>query len=423
MKIPNLLLILAAIIAPGDATVTDTSEKKCNVELIQNYGLHGLNVAERVSLKMCPDVQHSCCQESDQMEIYFNWIGSHKKKLVTAHYKDVADLYVNFFDELKEVHSFSEKIMRMLEQKPVANCKIIAQVLKKFSIRELEQKIRENFRQMEQFFMESYQGFYCSICNYDNHQFINKEKATVTMSSKFCRDIVESTLPTLLFFYDDLTLYLNTVTRFLESCNYQGKYKTIEELPEKHKLSPNPDFVKSLNECADNRNKDSWLHFCAPICENFSLAKLNQFFEPRRKEITKYIKYIKSTLQKHRSMDSQAAKAKNTRILEGKKEGQKNEDTDEKEKQKKTYVKPKGPAVHTALDEKKIDMEKYKLVFEDEGISLLDEGKNSLINHQIYTEVKAVVEKDTSNLKILQRGLRLIEGGKAALKGFLSYFL
>ena len=421
MKQSAIIFLAFAFFSPALATVTETqastanTTRTCNIDILRNYGLHGLEVAEELPLVMCPDIVHSCCQESDQLEFYFNWIGGDKKSMIREHYKDFEDSYANFLDEIGEVHNFVERTIRVTEDLKTSNCKFAAQLLNKFRIKELSTDIKRNFRKMEQLFVETYQGFYCSMCNHDNHKYINKEAKTLTFSTKFCRDIVESTLPTLIFFYDDIILYLNFATRFLESCNYKAVYKSIEDVPDKLKFKPDEKLSKTLNDCAENRNKQSWLNSCAPICENFSIARLNEFFEPRRKEIENYIEYIKKVMQKHKSMDGkEEKKSTSSRILEEKpKDGAKPAEP--------TKPKITGPAVYLPIDSKDNDLEVYKILFEDTGISLHDEGRNSLINHQTYVEVKGKVEAAASEVNGEQRGLRLIRNSKSFFRRLFSF--
>jgi len=77
---------------------------------------------------------------------------------------------------------------------------------------------------MEEFFYSSFKGFYCSLCDYENHQFIDTHKSTITFSEKFCRDIVEHTLPTLMFFNVHLHKFNNMVSKFMLSCDIKGNY-------------------------------------------------------------------------------------------------------------------------------------------------------------------------------------------------------
>ena len=47
----------------------------------------------------------------------------------------------------------------------MSNCKVLAERVSNFQIPELEKIIRINLKKMEDFFYDSYKGFYCAICN------------------------------------------------------------------------------------------------------------------------------------------------------------------------------------------------------------------------------------------------------------------
>lgn len=77
---------------------------------------------------------------------------------------------------------------------------------------------------MEDFFYNTYKGFYCTLCDYESHKFIDTENSKVTFSEKFCRDIIEHSLPTLMFFHVHLHKYANLVSKFMLSCDIKGDY-------------------------------------------------------------------------------------------------------------------------------------------------------------------------------------------------------
>lgn len=54
----------------------------------------------------------------------------------------------------------------------------------------------------------------------------------ITFSTKFCRDIVENSLPSLLLFHVDIVKLLNLTTRMLEFCDYRGLYDSEKKFPE-----------------------------------------------------------------------------------------------------------------------------------------------------------------------------------------------
>ena len=77
--------------------------------------------------------------------------------------------------ELKYVYEFAQSIMKKLKYKKIANCKELSKRILKFEINDLEEKIEDNLKTMEDFLFHSYKGFYCTICNYQNHKFFNIE--------------------------------------------------------------------------------------------------------------------------------------------------------------------------------------------------------------------------------------------------------
>lgn len=418
MKIPILFILISTLVMPALSDVVDTSVRTCNSELLQNYGLHGLEKAEEIPLKMCPDVQYSCCQESDQMEIFFNWLGDKKKTFISDYYKQLSNVYFSLFDELTEVHNFADKISRILKDKSVSNCKFQAELLKKFSIKELGVQMNINMQKMESFFVESYQGFYCSICNQDNHQYINKEKKKITYSVNFCRDIVEQTISPLVFLYDDVVRYLNFVTRFLQTCNYAGKYKPIDDIPENLRLKEENIIGNSIKECVVNRNKKSWYFHCIPVCKNFSIARFNQYFEPRRKDIENYVKYISKTLQDNQSMEGAEKKASSARILAA---AAATTAGAPGAPAVPGVVKATGSIVYGVNDPKKINLDDFEADFAGEGLYPLAEGRNSLINYDVYIQVKTKLEIETSNEHGVSRTLKLVQAGKSMFRKLFGF--
>ena len=61
------------------------------------------------------------------------------------------------------------KTIQVLEYKKIANCKVMAQRILNFDIKGVKDALIENTKKMTDFLYDSYKGFYCSICNYENH--------------------------------------------------------------------------------------------------------------------------------------------------------------------------------------------------------------------------------------------------------------
>lgn len=61
----------------------------------------------------------------------------------------------------------------------------------------------------EKFFTKVYDGFYCSLCNAEVHPFIDIESKGLFFSEKFCRDIIENNLPTMLYMHRNFIKLIN----------------------------------------------------------------------------------------------------------------------------------------------------------------------------------------------------------------------
>jgi hypothetical protein len=50
------------------------AELTCNKQILETYGMVGLDEPRPMALDMCESVKHSCCHATDQLKIYENWM-------------------------------------------------------------------------------------------------------------------------------------------------------------------------------------------------------------------------------------------------------------------------------------------------------------------------------------------------------------
>merc|ERR1711976_72692 len=254
----------------------------------------GSERAYPIVLEMCPSVRQSCCSKRDQLDIYANWIHSKEGINVKHHFFETTTTYIKLLDNFKNVKNLALKIKNKLieKKKDIANCKVLAERILVFEIDKLISKIKQNLRKMEDFFYDTYKGFYCGVCNYENHKFVEEDKLTITYSEKFCRDIIENTLASLLFLHVHLNKYANLVSKFLLSCDYKGDYQIDVSIPKKYLFISDELNEKNLIGCRNERNNKSWFVYCRPICEKFKFATYSDFFEPEIKKIKLYTEFL-----------------------------------------------------------------------------------------------------------------------------------
>lgn len=166
----------------------------------------------------------------------------------------MTNVYRNFLEEMRTVYKYAQDIKKKLKYKKISNCKELSKRVLSFQIMMIEEKVLENVKKLEDFMYDSYKGFYCTICNFDNHKFFNSEKQEIIYSEKFCRDLVENTLPSLIFFHVDIVKYLNLVSKFLLSCDHKGDYMADVPIPAELLFLPDEKIEQNLKDCKLERN-------------------------------------------------------------------------------------------------------------------------------------------------------------------------
>lgn len=361
----------------------------CNAELIESYGMIALQTPEQMTLEMCPTVSVSCCQKHTQLSMYANWIHNNEKKKVDVRYKNLGVVYNNLLLTLAKINHIAEDVKKAMILKKVANCKILADRVTNFEIEKISRKIVENLDKYEEFFIESYGGFYCSICDNENQPFFDVKRKEVHFSEKFCRDIVENTLPTLLFFHVSVVKYFNLVSKFITSCNSRGDYKTDAEVKKEYLFATSPKIKHELTECRNYRNHKSWFVYCKDICTNFKIAEFNDFFEPHIDQIEDYTHFLEHEIEEFKS-EALLAPMSSGGAHPAKAQGKSAHLKKKKVRLLEEHHDNKDAIFFSGLNSK-IKLDSYDSRFEENGISLFDEGRNSLINSEMYNQIKTMI--------------------------------
>lgn len=383
MRVPLVLLALAAVARSQNNNV-------CFRDLLQSYSLNGYDAPVTQVLSMCPSISKSCCQPIDQEVIYSNWIHGQEEATVNDRYNNNAKVYETLIDRLIQVQDFA-RVVRKSIVKRVANCKLLSERILNFEVREIQTQIRKNLETMREFFKDTYKGFYCAICNFDNHKHFDQTNKVVVFSEKFCRDIVENSLGPLLVFHVDMMKYLNLVTKFVTSCDHRGEYNLDAAFPKNFTFFEVTENREMLEACRANRNKRDWFSYCKDVCMNFHVYSFASFFEPNVNEIRGYNDFLKDQLQimSNQQLASallgpkEAAPGKSRVLAEAPATGSK----------AAIYKRGLGP---------KVDLSMWTVDFRIGGISLHDEGLNSLITTTMYNQVKTVLQLARENSNVNQ---------------------
>ena len=408
-----LLLTLTATVFAG--AHQDKYKDKCNFNLVRAYGMIGRKTPYTARMEMCPGIRSSCCLKRDQIMMYNNWVHLKEGEFIKMRYNHNERYYVKLLHTLEKADKVIEDIKKKLEHKKISNCKELAKRIGNYEIPQLIPQIKKNLRIMRDFMVTSFSGFYCSICDHKNHPYIDTSKRTVTYCDGFCRTLVETSLPNMLFWHVDIVKYINMVTKFMVACDFKGDYESEAMIPKKYIFFQFQEDADKLTDCRDYRNKPEWMAYCAPVCQHFSMTNLDLFFEPNLQKIKKYIPWLEGKVEfkksehimhpmfkdDHKGKKSYAEGKQNvknnSRILTTKKEDGKKNEKDRKLKDKKKspgHIPDPDPMDIMVFKSKmtsKVDLTGYTINFGEDGVCQYEVGANSVITDDMYNEVNTIL--------------------------------
>ena len=387
--------ILALFIAFQSITSQKDIPKTCYRDLVASYSMEGTDYPITTNIMMCPSIKKSCCLPKDQETMYINWVTGGEEQRVMSRYEGNIRVYEQLLTNLIELQKFA-KTARMNIVKTVANCKLLADRVLNFELDKIKEQVVQNLMQMKSFFIETYKGFYCSICNYENHRFFDPVKKTINFSEKFCRDIIKQNLGSLLLFHVDIVKMLNLSTKFATSCDFRGEYNLEATYPKEFIFVQPKDIVQSLRGCREHRNKKDWFSYCSDICQKFTIAEFSEYFEPNIEQISRFNDFIQDKLRQLNDQKTRSAVmgATSNRDRGGNRRRLLSDSGEDQSNTKSLTI--YGPGLKQSWDLKSAV---YKHVFTtDGGISSYDEGRNSLITENIRNVVKTEldIERDGS---------------------------
>lgn len=412
-----LLLGLLGVLNAHDVLGPKTAVfvKKCNLQLVKGYGFRGEKKPIPRTLPMCPKIKKSCCKVADQLTIYANWIHSKEKLSVQSRFGILTKVFDKLICLVEKVAKLAKKIVKKLEGKLLSNCKLLAKKILLFEIEATKTEIVRSFRKMEKFFVRSYGGFYCAICDHKNHLLFDMDDSAVFYSINFCRETVEHALIPVLYMNIHFKHMMTVVTRFVTSCDFKGTFTRDVPIKPIHVFPVNEKIAKSLLECRNNRNKPAWFVECEPLCREVKLTKFSQILAPTVGRMVKYNKFLDGELKRinNEARLKVISGAGGTKKLKKKKKKKatkrlrmlsSNPGNKKKTKKKKGKRKPEKPIFFTSKGG--VITSKTKIDFIKGGLNLADTGKCSVINKAIFNQIKmSIGMKRLGKVKAMAYGL------------------
>lgn len=350
---------------PYFKSVYSESSPKCLSSLMQSYGLSGMPTSIPLANALCPQILNSCCSRDDFMEAYQGWSNDGPKTEVKNKLEFYINSYLEFLNSMQKAADTATMIGS--EIMGTNNCKVLANSISQFDVMNTNGQLSGIVRRTFKYFEKNFESFYCAICDGDNHVHFDLAHQKINYSYKHCRNIVENTLPFLLYLHIYYTRLSNVIVDFTSNCDADGVFKKIQIDESLFRLQIDDEIKKELLDCKRKRNTKNWFKACVPICERYSISRLDHFFLPNLKKmgaisslVTGNLKIIRNDyLKKIADRDIEVDKTENARILT---ENYYEKNKNEKSQRKLQQSFPTSPNNYMILRNIKLEEHDYSMI-------------------------------------------------------------
>jgi hypothetical protein len=339
----------------------------------------------------------------------------------------------------------AHKIFAEQKDHSPSNCGIIAERFLSFKPDEIVPMIKQSMDELHLFFLESYKGIYCSVCDAKNQPMFDEESKSVVLSEKFCRELTGKSLHYLLYFHVHFKRLLALAEAMVTYCDDKGEYLENESIPGAVHLLIKEEYKSSLNNCKNYRNDPTWFEHCANICEEFHITRYGEFFQPDIKKYHMATLYLRSkldvmenpenTAEEERMLYELTRKKKHkSRLLDDQQQFE--EELEELDETKEDSDEPPKELTIPDLEKKfddltiipkneeaEIRLDKLKVMYEQPGIELFDSGVGTILTEDAYQLVLEEIKNRDKMAKTVDEEEESVNRVSLSFCFFILFFL
>lgn len=303
MSISKILLIMVL----SSTIKTETETLYCKKEILESYSLNSYLNFRTLEMYICPSLAESCCSPYDQFYMYNHW-----QKIIEP---KIDQNYIKIENRLKDLKilykkSFNVDIAKLIDDLAISQIKKdglqkFFDDLKGLELEDSFDDLIELGKSSMKYMKNIRESFYCYICDFENHKFIDIENEIITMSLDSCGQMAFETLnysylginvvaKSLMDYSQFISNFISDVEKPLRIKNYAKYYKDITKCSDVVRLNLT-EFKKCKDYCSN-------FHFNSntPVFEGFTT-----FYEALIKQATAFLE-----------VNLEKSEAKKVRILQ-----------------------------------------------------------------------------------------------------------
>ena len=266
------------------------NKRTCKTEILRSFELHS-RITPNYNNSLCGNIEKNCCTKHDQMKMHKVWNDDVVHSL-QGYYSDSVTKFENYvggFVNRKDDLLLKEIITAFKKSKPEPTKQVIEHLEKiekeinskpqKYYIdisRPIPDELKKQYKQTTHI----RKSLYCSLCNWDNHEYINNEIMTITYKDKFCKTLIAKNIDLWSDKYVEiynLALLMDEFVYIISNLRLIPNQSDRELL---HKLKI------STKACAENQADKTHCHI---LCEEYNVNRKSYLFDGEQKLIDDFL--------------------------------------------------------------------------------------------------------------------------------------
>ena len=254
----------------------------CNIDILTYYGLQGVSSPTEYSSQIsdigsnyCPEITSSCCSLEDWDNTVLLW------QTVSANIILVLKQYFTLLQNISIIQQSVLPILADLQATPLKVCRQIDETFFKTPIK--FDQVHFIIKAAFEGFSLLQRGFYCTICDSDNHSYFSSgnpyQRLMIGVDRNFCPviiDLMRDFLNYKLFYFDPMIINMNSIidcSDAIERSYFDNSYRVRY-----------PEIVNCLTNNID----------CDSLCNEFRFGSTSNLWIGKLSEYKNtYYKFIK----------------------------------------------------------------------------------------------------------------------------------
>lgn len=264
----------------------------CKRNILESYRLYGNNYPESKTFLTCPVITQNCCIRYDE-QLIFSFYNKEVKLKNIDYYKKIHSTLKNLNEYLSDFNfSNLDESIKKSNSENIEKTGILKAYHKLLdrSIYESYLKMMDEAPKALDYLKMTKEGFYCAICDYSNHRFINLYKKEIYFSDGFCRNILDNVLVYSFYMYAIIIPFLSDLVKFY---NIFGSLFNREVTANIDYFNRNKRITKQVVLCINQQDKKKFIKSCSQLCENFRINQNVRAFDGDIELIETFIKEAK----------------------------------------------------------------------------------------------------------------------------------